>query len=274
MNKWIYAVIRWLINNPQDQRYETPDQVAAWEFIEATRERDITYAGMWPYRDYPSLVFPRAWLERAIVAFTDEQNGTLKVNPRRLLRLPVAPIYDSTPMSATKAHIAGLVTDEWITLHKMEQCTDGQIWAAVLSNLTALDRAHQGLTQNLEGTGGRYVGLKSWQSLVETNYSNEQGHYVPSTGALGFEPVLRNEIRIAVDWYNEMRDTERCYGSPMPLIWCCATQVLAGPKWVEALYETGYGLWCAESVFGHPEWVLVARPGAGFRWPWKEGETA
>lgn len=278
MNKWIYAVIRWLINCPQDQQYVTPSAQAAWEFIEATRGRDIVYDGQWPdYLGYDNLTFPRAWLERAIVALIDEQSGTPKANSRRLLHYEEDPevriLMRSNPtLEVLRAN--GVVSDEWASLHGERIGDNTPLWTSVLSSLKAHQAAYELLMRNINGTGGTYAGTVSWLEIARDPYSGERGSYVPARNEAGFESAWQDENAPLADaWAKEMLGTAKSYSTPGPLIWHCARQILYGPQWVEALYETGYGLWCYRADYGAPAWVLIAPIGRGYRWPWKEGET-
>jgi len=280
MDKWINDAIKWLIEHPQDSQYVTSSQRPAWEFIEATRGRSIPYAGPWPdYLGYDHLVFPRAWLERAIVAFIDEQNGVPKANSRRLLRYKDDPavqalMRDSPTLKDLRAN--GIVSDDWFALHGERLLgNDTHSWTSVLSSFKAHRTAYELLMDNLKGTGGTYAGTVSWLDIARDPYSGERGSYVPSKNEAGFETAWQDEnAPLADSWAKEMLGTAKGYSTPGPLIWHCARQILYGPKWVEALYETGYGLWCSKAEYGAPEWVLIAPIGQGYRWPWKEGETA
>lgn len=175
--------------------------------------------------------------------------------------------WDGLPelLEALAAH--GLAPIEWTE----QEWSAGPVGHSVpalliaLRNPRALVTAEALLSAALEGTGGEYVGLRSWDTLCRTNYATDSGSYVPSLRHAGFESAHAEDL--ARWWLEATRDTGESYGYPGAIVWRCADQILAGPSWVADLYRTGLGLWCWEADWGCPQWALLARDGDGVPWP-------
>ena len=135
-----------------------------------------------------------------------------------------------------------------------------------LHNPQALVTAETLLREGINGTGGEYVGLRSWEQLLSAPYSHDRGRYLSAARASGFFSVKPSEL--AQWWVSRSLNSGSCYGGyPGSLAWRCADQILGGPPWVASLYQTGFGLWCWEDDWGSPKWALIARDGEGLPWP-------
>lgn len=150
---------------------------------------------------------------------------------------------------------------EWRSLHGSEPAL-----IRALRNPKALLTAEKLLSDGLAGTCGHYVGVRSWKHLCSTSYSEDRGGHVPSLRSSGFDRV-RSTLPLSRKWLDATRGSGQSYGDPGPLAWRCADQILAGPPWIDALYRTGFGLWCWEECSGAPGWALIARDGNGLPWP-------
>ena len=180
----------------------------------------------------------------------------------------------------------GIVPDDWThdeRVHSLRH--DWRVPSLVLRNpralltaerllLDALDAAH---TESVRLHGerasrGGYVGVRSWEALCGQAYAGDRGSYLPSAGATGHQSADVHELDQS--WIDETRATGDSYGSPGAHAWRMADQILGGPEWVAALYETGLGLWCWSDNYGAPQWVLIVRPGDGLPWPRLARESA
>ena len=180
----------------------------------------------------------------------------------------------------------GIVPDDWThdeRVYSLRQ--DWRVSSLVLRNpralltaerllLDALDAAH---TESVRLHGerasrGGYVGVRSWEALCGQAYAGDRGSYLPSAGATGHQSADVHELDQS--WIDETRATGDSYGSPGAHAWRMADQILGGPEWVAALYETGLGLWCWSDNYGAPQWALIVRPGDGLPWPRLARESA
>jgi hypothetical protein len=166
----------------------------------------------------------------------------------------------------------GLAPRDWLETERLTALVRlGPAVLPILRNPRALIDAEAILREGLTGTGGQYVGLRSWVQLCSTGYAPETGRYVPSTNVHGRRAM---RVELSRNWLEATRDTGSSYGSKGHAnAWCCADQILGGPAWITDLYRTGLGLWCLRDVFDNPEWVLIVRPGDGLPWPERDGET-
>ena len=180
----------------------------------------------------------------------------------------------------------GIVPDEWTHDDRVYSLQhDWRVPSLVLRNpralltaerllLDALDAAH---TESVRLHGerasrGGYVGVRSWEALCGQAYAGDRGSYLPSAGATGHQSADVHELDQS--WIDETRATGDSYGSPGAHAWRMADQILGGPEWVAALYETGLGLWCWREDYGAPQWALIVRPGDGLPWPRLARESA
>lgn len=193
----------------------------------------------------------------------------------------------SDPLRAALEALAarGIVPDDWThdeRVYSLQQ--DWRVPALVLRNpralitaerllLDALDAAHADSVRRHgeHASRGRYVGVRSWEALCGQAYAGDRGSYLPSANPAGHED---SGARLDLPWISETRATGGSYGSPGALVWCMADQILGGPPWVTALYETGLGLWCWRDDYGAPQWALIVRPGDGMPWPRLARESA
>lgn len=160
----------------------------------------------------------------------------------------------------------GLVPIEWTETGWADPHDAGALLTA-LRNPRSLINAEELLRQGLQGTEGRYVGLRTWTQLCSLPYSAEKGRYVPCTNSFGYKSVF--EYGVDRDWIEKTTGTGSSYGSKgVENVWCCADQIFRGPPWVAMLYETGLGMWCWKETFDQQEWALIVREGdLGFPWP-------
>lgn len=180
----------------------------------------------------------------------------------------------------------GIVPDDWT--HEERVTMLSASWSGtmlVLRNpralvtaerllLDALDAAHAESVRryNERASRGRYIGVRSWEALCGHPYAGDRGSCLPSSRPVGHKLADRPDLDRA--WIEETRATGDSYGSPGALAWRIADQILGGPPWVTALYETGLGLWCWDADYGAPEWALIVRPGDGLPWPRLARESA
>lgn len=176
----------------------------------------------------------------------------------------------------------GIAPDDWTQDERVEALQ--QDWRAlvlVLRNpralitaerllLDALDAAHAESVRASDTTAsrGRYVGVRSWESLCASPYASDHGVYLPSANFSGLDHVRDiREYELDPSWLKDTRGTGKSYGDAGEHVWRMAGQIASGREWVTELYRTGLGLWCARAEWGAPEWVLIVRPGGGIPWP-------
>lgn len=168
----------------------------------------------------------------------------------------------------------GLVPIDWTHDDRVESLRqDWRALALVLRNPQALIAAElllrDELTRCAQEHGspvGRYIGVRSWDSLCAKDYAAETGGYLPSSDDPGFQSC--RIAQRAQSWIDATRDTGDSYGTRgRPNVWRMADQLATGAPWLVSLYETGFGLWCWREAWEDCEWALIVRPGDGLPWP-------
>lgn len=211
--------------------------------------------------------------------------------PKRLLRLPDDPravavleqacagagrsltTIDDVRDAIDALAARGLVPIEWTHDERIALITqDWRVPALVLRNPGALIAAERLLLDELARCAqehsspvGRYVGVRSWESLCAQSYAAERGGYLPHGREPGFASC--RGIYGAPRWINATRGIGTSYGSGTELVWCMADQLMTRAPWLVSLYETGLGLWCWREAWADCDWALIVRPGDGLPWP-------
>lgn len=182
----------------------------------------------------------------------------------------------------------GIVPDKWTHDDRVYSLfDDGQAASLlVLRNPGALIAAERLLLDELARCAqehgspvGRYVGVRSWDTLCAQSYAAERGGYLPSARRAGVDNAgvaissgLHPDVSAA--WLGATSGTGSSYGGGGELVWRMADQLATGAPWITALYETGFGLWCWREAWENCEWALIVRPGDGLPWPeYEESES-
>jgi len=175
----------------------------------------------------------------------------------------------------------GIVPDDWTHGDRARSLSqDHRVPEFVLRNPGALLAAERLLLDELARCAqehgspvGRYVGVRSWDTLCAQSYAAERGGYLPSGDDPGFRPC-RNR-RKAQSWLDATRGTGTSYGNMGAAnVWRMADQIATGAPWLVSLCETGLGLWCWREAWENCEWALIVRPGDGLPWPeYEESES-
>lgn len=223
-------------------------------------------------------------MSRRILHLLDDPRAVAALDEWRVQhQWPHAPSSSEDPLRGALESLAarGVVPDDWTHDARVEALrVDWRVPSLVLRNPGALIAAERLLLDELARCAqehgspvGRYVGVRSWESLCAKDYAYESGKYLPSSDDPGFRSC--DTTYKARTWVNTTRGTGDSYGTRgRANVWCMADQLATGALWLVSLYETGFGLWCWREAWEDCEWVLIVRPGDGLPWPeYEESES-
>lgn len=176
----------------------------------------------------------------------------------------------------------GIVHDDWTHEERVEALRqDLRASSLVLRNPEALITAERLLLDNLARCSqehgspvGRYIGVRSWETLCSYSNASERGRDVPHTDSPGYRTAAH--AKMTPQWVSAVKDAHigDGYGGPGNLLWSMADQIATGAPWLVSLYETGFGLWSWHHGARGSEWALIVRSGDGLPWPEYIADTA